>query len=231
MENLGIKLFLKGIFGDTTKSIFFKDKNNIISFFYKGVTEKLDELDFKKDLGLKKANLENSRCVYLARTYLELQRKVSRQCKKVFVVYNPGYGVFKFDSVPEIFYKIIKNTDILVLNHHELAHLNHIGFKPDFSLGPQFFIITHGSAGCRILSKKANVDIPAYKTTAIDAAGAGDAFNAGLITGQLKGFDIYESARLGNAAASFIVESWGCQTNLPTWEKVTLRRGKTNNKA
>jgi sugar/nucleoside kinase (ribokinase family) len=226
MENLGIALFLKGIFGDTTKSLFFKDDGNQISFFYKGVTEKLDELDFNKDLGLDKKDIENSKCIYMARTYLELQRKVARHCNNAFLVYNPGYGVFRFKEVPDVFYKILKNTNVLVLNHHELLHLKGLGFKLSFGLGPSVFLITKGDAGCNIYSKDAEINVPIYKTKAVDAAGAGDAFNAGFMAAHIRGFDVYDSVKVGNATASFIVEEWGCQTNLPTWEKVMERYKK-----
>lgn len=223
MENLGIRLYLKGIFGDTTKSIFFKDKEDQISFFYKGVTEKLDELDFKKDLGLSSDDLENTKCIYMARTYLELQRKVAQHCKSIFLVYNPGYGVFRFQTIPNVFYRILKNTDVLVLNHHELQHLKGIGFKLGFNLGPSVFLITRGGMGCNIYSKNAEINVPAFETKVVDAAGAGDAFNAGFIAAHVRGFEIYNAVQLGNATASFIVEEWGCQTNLPTWDRVMER--------
>ncbi|MBN2013805.1 MAG: hypothetical protein JW778_01360 [Candidatus Altiarchaeota archaeon] len=227
MENLGIRLYLKGIFGDTTKSIFFKDRENqLISFFYKGVTEKLDELDFKKDLEVDEVDIEEAKCVYMARTYLDLQRKVARHCRRAFLVYNPGYGVFRFKTVPESFYKILKNTDVLVLNHHELQHLKGIGFKLGFNLGPSVFLITKGGMGCNIYSKNAEINVPAYKTTVVDAAGAGDAFNSGFIAAHVRGFDVYNAVKVGNATASFIVEEWGCQTNLPTWEMVMERYKK-----
>lgn len=223
MENLGIRLYLKGIFGDTTKSLFFKDEGNQISFFYKGVTEKLDELDFKKDLGLDKSDIENAKCVYMARTYLELQRKVIRCCGNSFLVYNPGYGVFHFKEIPKVFYKILSKTDVLVLNHHELQHLKGLGFKLTFSLGPSAFLITRGDLGCSIYSKDVEINLPAYKTKVVDTSGAGDAFNAGFIAAHIRGMELYDAVKVGNATASFIVEEWGCQTNLPTWDKVLER--------
>ncbi len=226
MENLGIKLHLKGIFGDTTRSIFFKEDGNQISFFYKGVTEKLDELDLKRDLELDREDIENVECVYMARTYLGLQRSVARYCRNKFLVYNPGYGVFRFKKVPEKFYKILKNTDVLVLNHHELQHLRGIGFKLTFNIGPKIFLITRGGGGCNIYSKGAEINVPSFKTNVVDASGAGDAFNAGFIAAHIRKFDTYNAVRIGNATASFIVESWGCQTNLPTWDMVMDRYRK-----
>jgi sugar/nucleoside kinase (ribokinase family) len=70
------------------------------------------------------------------------------------------------------------------------------------------------------------VDVPAYRTNVVDASGAGDAFNAGLIAAHLRGYDIYEAVKVGNATASYIVEEWGCQTNLPTWNQVLERYSK-----
>lgn len=217
MENLGIKLCLKGVFGDTTKSMFFKDGNDQISFFYKGVTEKLNELDFDPEL------LENADYVYMARTYLDLQKRVAKKCTNKYLVYNPGYGVFKFKEIPKRFYQIIKKCNVLVLNHHELEHLQSIGFKLTSKLGPKIFLLTEGKKGCRVFFKGAELQVPAYKTQPRDPSGAGDAFNAGFIAGQIREYDVYTSVKMGNAAASFIVERWGCQTNLPSWREVRKR--------
>lgn len=220
MQNLGIRLYLTGIFGDTTKSMFFKNDSDQISFFYKGVTEKLDDIDVDRDL------IKNSECIYMARTYLKLQKKVARFCRNKFMVYNPGYGVFKFSKIPEEFYSILKNTSVLVLNNHELEYLKKIGFDIKFNLGPKFFIITRGEKGCNVCSKGAEINIPSFKTKVVDTSGAGDAFNAGFITAYLRGYDVYNSVKIGNATASFIIEKWGCQTNLPTWDDVLRRYEK-----
>jgi sugar/nucleoside kinase (ribokinase family) len=221
---MGIELHLKGIFGDTTKSMFFKNNGDQISFFYKDVTEKLDELEpgetFKKEL-IKRASV-----VYLGRTYLNLQKKVVKSCRNKLVVYNPGYGVYDFKNIPQAFRDVLARTSVLVINQHELAHLNSLGFKVSSVSGPQAVIITKGVKGCSVYSKTMEVDIGVYKTGVVDASGAGDAFNAGFIAAQVKGRDIYESVKFGNATASFIVEAWGCQSNLPSWEKVVERVGR-----
>lgn len=217
MQNLGIKLYLKGIFGDTTKSMFFKVDKKQISFFYKGVTEKLNELDFDNEM------IESARCIYLARTYLNLQKRVSRECKDKFLVYNPGYGVFKFEKIPKEFMQIIRKCNALILNHHELEHLRKIGFKLDLKKGPKIFLITMGARGCMVYFKGAQIQVPIYKTEVVDPSGAGDAFNAGFIAAHLNEYDAYNSVKIANATASFIVEKWGCQTNLPKWEDVLDR--------
>ena len=224
MESRGIKLYLKGVFGDTTKSMFFKNNGDQISFFYKGVTEKLEDLSPEGEFG--RTLTKDVDVVYLARTYLEMQKNVVKTYKDKFIVYNPGYGVFKFDKIPQNFKSVLKEADILILNHHELKHLQKLGFEIKSGIGPQAVIITKGEDGCSVYTKNTKVDVSAYKTKAVDTSGAGDAFNAGFITAQIKGIDIYESVKIGNATASFIVEEWGCQTNIPKWEQVLERKNK-----
>jgi sugar/nucleoside kinase (ribokinase family) len=228
LQNLGVGLFLKGIFGETTRSLFFKQRDGEhISFFYKGVTEQLSDLDPEKDLEMTRDVVSGVGCVYMARTYLKLQKKIASMSKGKFLVYNPGYGVFKFDEVPEIFYRILKTTSVLILNEHELAHLKKLGFDHRAKLGPKVFIVTRGSRGCTIYSDETEINVPAYPAASVvDASGAGDAFNAGFIAARLRGLDTCNAVKFGIATASFIVEKWGCQTNLPAWEQALSRYEK-----
>ncbi|MDD5111790.1 MAG: PfkB family carbohydrate kinase [Candidatus Altiarchaeota archaeon] len=224
LEHLGIKLYLKGIFGETTKSMFFKTNGNEISFFQKGVTEKLDELDLEREFGL--GMFKNTSAIYLGRTYLKLQRQAVKHSGDRLKVYNPGYGVFGFEKIPRDFELLVKSVNILILNKHEAEHLESLGYKPTKARGPATVIITNGSSGCSIYTKTSEVDVGVYKSKVVDASGAGDAFNAGLITALLKGHEIYDAVRIGNATASFVVEEWGCQTNLPSWDKVLERHSQ-----
>jgi sugar/nucleoside kinase (ribokinase family) len=221
MESVGIRLYLKGIFGDTTKSMFFKNNGQQISFFYKGVTELLDDLDPETEFG--RHLVRDVKTVYMARTYLGLQRKTLKMFKNSFIVYNPGYGVFRFDKIPRVFKTIVRGSSVLVLNHHELEHLKKLGFKIKHDGKPSIFIVTRGERGCRVYTKNTAVDVKACETKVVDASGAGDAFNAGFIAAYMRGHDIYQSVGIGNATASFIVEEWGCQTNLPDWSQVMER--------
>ena len=224
LENLGIKLYLKGIFGDTTRSMFFKNNGDEVSFFYKGVTEKLDEMNIEKEFGL--SIFKRVDTVYMARTYLNLQKQVIKHYKEKVKVYNPGYGVFAFEKIPRDFEKIIRNVNVLILNKHELEHLEKLGLKLKKIKGPELIIITKGGRGCSIYTRKTEVDVASYKTKLVDASGAGDAFNAGFISALIRGYEPYDAVKIGNATASFVVEKWGCQTNLPTWSEVLDRKNR-----
>jgi len=220
LESNGIRLFLKEIV-DTACSIFFKSSKGEISFFHKSAAEELDRIIPGKDFSA--GVIKNSKVIYLARTYLNLQKRILKFCKNKFLVYNPGYGIFKFDKIPKDFYRIIKRTNVLILNENEMEYLKRIGFKIDFKSGPDALLITKGKYGCSIYSKDLKINVPAYMVKVIDASGAGDSFNAGFVAARIKGYNTYNSVKIGNATASFIIEKWGCQTNIPTWNKVIGR--------
>ncbi|VVB55373.1 putative sugar kinase [uncultured archaeon] len=118
---------------------------------------------------------------------------------------------------------MLKKTDALILNRKEFDHLRGIGFDATTKGNPGILLVTEGALGCAVHTKNTETQIPAYQADAVDPSGAGDAFNAGFIAGRIKGFDVYESVRMGNAVAAFAVEKWGCQTNLPSWEEAERR--------
>ena len=223
MQKRGVDIHLNVILGETAHSLFFKNNDKFISFFHKGIAEKTDEIKIGKE---NRELIKNSRAVFMPRTYLRLQKKAARYCKDKILVYNPGYGVFNFKKIPDDFYKILKNTDVLVLNHHEFKWLKERGFDFEFKMGPEAFLITKGAMGSKIFAKGMYENVLPFKTTVVDTAGAGDAFNAGFIAGYLRGFNLIDSVKIGNAAASFVVEKWGCQTNIPAWEGVIERYGQ-----
>ena len=214
LKGNGIRVFLKEIPGDTSRSIFLKSSRGEISFFYRSVTEELDRL--KPDRDFNGELIKKSSVIYLARTYLNLQRRILRLCKNKFLVYSPGYGVFKFDRIPKDFCRIIKKANVLVLNENEVKHLKEVGFVIDFKSGPDILLITKGRGGCSIYTKDLKINVPAYRIRVADASGAGDSFNAGFIAAIRRGYDVHNAAKIGNATASFIIEKWGCQTNIPT---------------
>ena len=54
----------------------------------------------------------------------------------------------------------------------------------------------------------------------VDPVGAGDGFSAGFLSGQLRGWGIAESLRLGNVVGAFAMSVSGDVEGLPTWEEV-----------
>ena len=122
----------------------------------------------------------------------------------------------------------IANADILFIAESELNDLLAcLGLKNVdqlLRLGPKWIFVTIGSRGSVVYSadgQDAISIVPAKQI--VDPTGAGDSYVAGVMAGLLKDMDTVKAGRVGAAVASFVVEQWGCQTNLPTWTDVMNR--------
>lgn len=85
-------------------------------------------------------------------------------------------------------------------------------------------VATLGAKGSLILTREARVRVPRVRPRrVVDVTGAGDAYRAGFYAGLSHGYDLRRCGLLGSAVASFVVESKGTQTRLPTWPEVVQR--------
>ena len=87
---------------------------------------------------------------------------------------------------------------------------------------------SEGSVYCAKGSKEV-LCVPAYQTKVVETTGAGDSFNAGFLYGHIKGWEIGECMKLGNAVGALSVMRAGGSDNCPTLEEAldTIRRGTT----
>ena len=87
-------------------------------------------------------------------------------------------------------------------------------------------VATRGLKGSTVYTRDGRIRIPRVRPArVVDVTGAGDAYRAGFYAGLSRGFDLRRSGILGSTVASFVVESKGTQTHLPTWHQA-LRRAR-----
>lgn len=96
------------------------------------------------------------------------------------------------------------------------------------ALGPELVVIKLGAEGSLALSDAGVVRAPALRLERIvDPVGAGDGFAAGFLSGQLRGWDLAASLRLGNVVGAHAMTVSGDVEGLPTWEDVqSLEAGR-----
>ena len=88
------------------------------------------------------------------------------------------------------------------------------------ALGPEAVIEKRGEHGARIhLKSGETIDAPGFPVEIYNILGAGDAFGAGFLYGYVKGWDWYQSARLGNACGAIVVTKHGCANFMPTLDE------------
>lgn len=107
----------------------------------------------------------------------------------------PHVDVFMPNDIEAL--RITGATDV------ETAALRFLG------MGAGATIITMGAAGCLIADAAGTRRLAALRVPVVDTTGAGDAFCAGVITGQGLGWSLDESAGLGTAAAALTLQGLG----------------------
>ena len=84
-------------------------------------------------------------------------------------------------------------------------------------------VLKMGSRGAYVATKDgARQQIDAFRVTAIDTTGAGDAFNGAFAVGLISGKSPLESAQFAVAASAVSVTRAGAQPSMPTMEDVNL---------
>ncbi|WP_448060859.1 ribokinase [Cellulomonas hominis] len=122
-------------------------------------------------------------------------------------------------------------VDVLVVNEHEAADLagtgtGEVAAATRTLLGQvPCIVVTLGSAGAVLARRdRADVRLPAPRTSAVDTTGAGDTFCGVLAAALATGADLVEAVRLASAAGSLAVERPGAQDAVPTHDRVLARR-------
>jgi sugar/nucleoside kinase (ribokinase family) len=128
---------------------------------------------------------------------------------------------------PEMFLQALTTSTTFFCNREELrTALRYVrGASPEALLAHVPMIIsTRGAEGTVVMTGAGSWSVrPARPTGVLDPTGAVDAFRAGYYAGRYRGHGVLESVGYGNAAASYVLESPGALTNLPSWEQVADR--------
>lgn len=97
------------------------------------------------------------------------------------------------------------------------------GVEAMHSRGPAVVIVKRGEKGAAVFEKgKLFREVPGFPVEVYNVLGAGDAFAAGFIYGLVKGWNYYQSARMGNAAGAIVVTRHGC-ANFMAYEEEALK--------
>jgi len=120
---------------------------------------------------------------------------------------------------------LLSKVEYLTPNQTELALLTgegdlEAGVEKLRTWGVQNIVITLGSEGARVISKKIDLHLPAFEVTAVDTTAAGDAFNGALAVAIAEGEPLLDAVRYGMAAGGLAATKRGAQPSLPTREEV-----------
>jgi len=87
-------------------------------------------------------------------------------------------------------------------------------------MGPRQVVVRLGEKGALVVGEEGVDRQAALDLTPVDVVGAGDAFTAGYLVGQLRGWAPGRSLRLGNVAGGLATTVQGDSEGIPTWDEV-----------
>jgi ribokinase len=119
---------------------------------------------------------------------------------------------------------ILKYVDVFLPNLKEAQYIS--GSKSYrnaaenlLNLGPKIVALKMGSSGCYVVSKDKKARVKALKVEAVNTDGAGDAFNAGIVYGIIKGLTLEDAAKLANALGALKTTRLGTHLDFETQEE------------
>jgi len=129
---------------------------------------------------------------------------------------------------------ILRYVDILFLGEREASAL--VGtMKPEkaardlLKFGPKIVALKLGRKGCFILTEMERVRFQAFPIKVVDTTGAGDAFDAGFLTGVIGEWGLKRTARFANALGALSTTKIGAQSALPKRREVKRFLGRFGN--
>ncbi len=145
------------------------------------------------------------------------QKELMNYLSDVKISFDPGalYARKGLKSLKPI----IKRSLVMFPNAKEMRILTgkdyEEGSKVFTKKGVSIVAVKLGNRGCYVTNGKESHLVEPEKVKVVDTTGAGDAFCAGFLYGQIKGQDLYQCGKLGNSVAAHCISKMGARTGLP----------------
>lgn len=194
-----------------SKAFIFTDReDNQATYFYWGASSKFKDLE-----------PEPVDFVHLATADSVYNAKIAQIAG--FVSFDPGQDLVTYSK--ENLELILAHADILFANRHEIRRVLEITGKSfsELKAAIDIIVVTYDAEGSRVYTDEEELIIPVIPVRAVDPTGAGDAYRAGFLLAFTRGYSLSTCGKIGSTVASFVVETRGCQTGLPTWEEMKTR--------
>jgi len=124
-----------------------------------------------------------------------------------------------------VIHEAARHTDLLrpgIDDARALTGLEDVDEVLDFylRLGPKVVALTLGGEGAAIATPERRLRLAPHRVDAVDATGAGDAFDGAFLAEYLRGGDPFAAGRIANAAAALATTGFGAVAPLPSRDAV-----------
>jgi len=195
---------------------FVDNKGERALYVASGVNDKWDFKEVNGDYVEKTKFLHLSS--FVGNKSFETQKKLVEQLpERVKVSFDPGalYAKRGLSALRPI----IRRVYALLLNETELKLLTGREYEDGVTKlveeGVNIVAVKLGKKGCFVADGEESYLIEPFKVEVVDTTGAGDAWNAGFLSGLHKGKRLRECGAIGNFVASKCIMRMGARTGLP----------------
>ncbi len=226
LRGLGIET--SGLFeipgGYGSKCFIFNEGERTRIFFYGGALLERRE-EYIAHVSRKVATMEHA-LIYCTSPEQEINAACLLSSGAQTKCYAPSSNIYTHST--ESVTRCLESTDILFLNERESRFIeNSLGMGLEEVAGKfkiKVIVKTVGERGCIIIEGGKEFSVPSCRPErVVETTGAGDAFAGAFAANYIRTGDAVRSAGVAAAAASFVVEKVGCQTNVPDVDRVMRR--------
>lgn len=223
--------------GVDTSSILVLEKQETGIFFYAHdpqndhiVVAKPGANKFLEKRFFEEENIADAKVIHVAGSFPMMMERASEMTTSYGMVLSldPGRVAHDLD-----FKKILKKTDLLFLNSHELKE--YFNLEPTESelrkfakTFPGIVILKMGKDGAIATDGFEYCTSQVFEVAVKDALGAGDSFAAGFITAWTRSERIPQALNVANAAAALTIRQEGAQKGQPNLEEIARLLRKHN---
>ena len=124
-------------------------------------------------------------------------------------------------TIRRVYREMLKVSNIATFSQEEASfilgtHDPEKAAEKVFSYGVEIVGMKMGAEGALLQRRTGErLMLPAFKVKAVDTTGAGDGWNAGLLVGLIKGWDLHTCLSVANAVGALVVTKHGAITALP----------------
>ena len=145
------------------------------------------------------------------------------------ISFDPNIRVelLKDNSMMKVIGPVMENCSVLLPGVSELLSITGSGSVDeavsslfDKSKTLEAIALKRGADGCTIYSRDGHFEVPAVTVDEVDPTGAGDCFDAGFLSGLLKGYSLERSANIAAAAGALNAAAFGPMEGKVTMEKI-----------
>ena len=117
-------------------------------------------------------------------------------------------------------FELLPMIDVMFMNETECVHYTRCddietGARRLADGGAGMAVIKLGKTGAMAVRDGVKYFAPSYKVSAVDTTGAGDSFNAGFVSGFLRGLSMDKCLKCGNTCGALSVTKLGGNTGFP----------------